>query len=93
MDNEDNAEARWNNFLETAYANLFRYFHEYFELRKLMIEARDRVDYEHIENVECEHDLGETDQWMVAGQNFPRVGQKILSQPLVDPKYEWHEYI
>ena len=45
MDNED-AEDRCNIFLETADDNLFRYYHEDVETGKLLVEARDRGDYE-----------------------------------------------
>ena len=46
MDNEDDTEDRWNNFLVTADANLFRYCREDVELRKLLVEEGDRGDYE-----------------------------------------------
>ena len=44
MNNEDDAEDRWNNFVGTADANLFRYCHEDVELRRLLVEARNRGD-------------------------------------------------
>ena len=80
MDNEDDAEDRWNNFLATADANLFRYCREDVELQKLLVEARDRGDYELMEELYREHELGEPEQWMVAAGIFPRNGQQILSQ-------------
>ena len=92
MDNEDDAKDRWNNFLETVNANLSRYCREDVELRKSMVQARDRGEYELMEELDCEHDLGEPEQWMVA-ELFPRNGQQILFQRLVDPNYEWHANI
>ena len=62
MDNEDDAKDRWNNFLVTADANLFRYCREDVELWKLLVESRNRGDYELMEEQYCEHDLGEPEQ-------------------------------
>ena len=80
-------------FLETADANLLRYCREDVDLRKILVEARDRGDYELREELHCEHILGEPEQWMVAAGIFPHNGQQILSQPLVDPNYAWHANI
>ena len=38
-----------------------------------------------MEVLDCEHELGEPEQWMIAAELFPRNGQHVLSQPLVDP--------
>ena len=46
MDNEDDVEDRSNNFLEKADANLLKYCREGVELRRLLVEARNRGDYE-----------------------------------------------
>ena len=62
MDNEDDAEGSWNNSLETADSNLFRYCREDVQLRKLLVESGNRGDYEIMEEPDCEHELGEPEQ-------------------------------
>ena len=74
MENEENAVERWKYFLETSHSDLIRYCHEDVELRKLLVEARDRGDYEMVEEQDCEHDFGEPEQWMVAAGMIPNNG-------------------
>ena len=52
---------------------------------KKLIEERDRGDYELMKELDCEHELGEPEKWMVAAVIFHVIGNISYLNHLFTP--------